>query len=78
MNDLEAPVFSKYLLLPVLKSALREHPGVSAAMMSGSGSTIFAILRDSAKGLEEWIRSEFGESFQTFRARLITGGGNIF
>ena len=78
VNDLEAPVFSKYLLLPVLKSALREHPGVSAAMMSGSGSTIFAILRDSAKGLEEWIRSEFGESFQTFRARLITGGGNIF
>jgi 4-diphosphocytidyl-2-C-methyl-D-erythritol kinase len=78
MNDLEAPVFSKYLLLPVLKTALRDHPVVSAAMMSGSGSTIFAILRDSAEGLEEWIRSEFGESFQTFRARLITGGGNIF
>lgn len=78
MNDLEAPVFSKYLLLPVLKAALREHPSVSAAMMSGSGSTIFAILRDGAKGIEEWIRSEFGESFQTFRARLITGGGNIF
>jgi 4-diphosphocytidyl-2-C-methyl-D-erythritol kinase len=78
MNDLEAPVFSKYLLLPVLKTALRDHPGVSAAMMSGSGSTIFAILRDSPEGIEEWIRSEFGESFQTFRARLITGGGNIF
>jgi 4-diphosphocytidyl-2-C-methyl-D-erythritol kinase len=78
VNDLEAPVFSKYLLLPVLKSALRKRPDVSAAMMSGSGSTIFAILRDSAEGLEEWIRSEFGESFQTFRARLITGGGNIF
>jgi 4-diphosphocytidyl-2-C-methyl-D-erythritol kinase len=72
MNDLEAPVFSKYLLLPVLKSALRKHPGVSAAMMSGSGSTIFAILQDSAKGIEEWIHSEFGESFQTFRVRLLT------
>jgi homoserine kinase len=47
-------------------------------MMSGSGSTIFAILRNSAEGLEELIRSEFGESFQTFRARLITGGGNNF
>jgi 4-diphosphocytidyl-2-C-methyl-D-erythritol kinase len=78
MNDLEAPVFSKYLLLPVLKAALREHPSVSAAMMSGSGSTIFAILRDGGGGIEEWIRSEFGESFQTFRARLITGGGKIF
>lgn len=77
MNDLEAPVFSKYLLLPALKSALRKHPGVSAAMMSGSGSTIFAILRDSAQGIEEWIRSEFGESFQIFRARLLTECGHL-
>jgi 4-diphosphocytidyl-2-C-methyl-D-erythritol kinase len=77
VNDLEAPVFSKYLLLPVLKSALRAHPAVSAAMMSGSGSTIFAILWDSAEGIEEWIRSEFGESFQTFRARLLTENGRF-
>lgn len=77
MNDLEAPVFSKYLLLPVLKSALQKHPGVSAAMMSGSGSTIFTILRDSAEGIEEWIRSEFGESFQTFRSRLLTQRGHL-
>jgi len=77
VNDLEAPVFSKYLLLPVLKSALWKHPGVSAAMMSGSGSTIFAILRDSAEGIEEWIRSEFGESFQTFRVRLLTERGHL-
>jgi 4-diphosphocytidyl-2-C-methyl-D-erythritol kinase len=75
MNDLEAPVFSKYLLLPVLKAALREHPSVAAALMSGSGSTIFAILRDSAQGIEEWVHNEFGESFQTFRARLITARG---
>jgi 4-diphosphocytidyl-2C-methyl-D-erythritol kinase len=73
MNDLEAPVFSKYLLLPVLKAVLREQDGVSAAMMSGSGSTIFAILEDAAVGIEEWIHREFGESFQTFRAQLVTG-----
>ena len=78
MNDLEAPVFSKYLLLPVLKAVLPQHPGVSAAMMSGSGSTIFAILRDSADGIEEWIRSEFGASFQTFRAQLIIRREHIF
>jgi 4-diphosphocytidyl-2-C-methyl-D-erythritol kinase len=77
VNDLENPVFSKYLLLPVLKSALRTHPAVSAAIMSGSGSTIFAILRDSAQGIEEWIRSEFGESFQTFRARLLNEQGHL-
>jgi len=77
VNDLENTVFSKYLLLPVLKSALRAHPAVSSAMMSGSGSTIFAILRDSAEGIEEWIRSEFGESFQTFRARLLNEQGHL-
>lgn len=75
INDLESPVFSKYLLLPVLKTSLREQASVSAAMMSGSGSTIFAILRDSAKGIEEWVHKEFGESFQTFRAKLITVRG---
>jgi homoserine kinase len=45
--------------------------------MSGSGSTIFAILRDSAQGIEEWIHSEFGESFQTFRARLLNEQGHL-
>ncbi len=75
MNDLESPVFSKYLLLPVLKAALCEHASISAAMMSGSGSTIFAILRDSAEGIEDWVHEEFGESFQTLRAQLITASG---
>jgi homoserine kinase len=42
-------------------------------MMSGSGSTIFAILNDAAVGIEEWIHREFGESFQTFRAQLVKG-----
>lgn len=70
MNDLEAPVFYKYLLLPVLKKWLLEHSGVSAAMMSGSGSTIFAILKNSAFGLESKIHAEFGETFQTIRCHL--------
>lgn len=77
MNDLEAPVFSKYLVLPVLKDALRAHGSVSAAMMSGSGSTIFAILCDAAPGIEEWIHREFGDSFQTFRTRLDTGSKSL-
>ena len=71
MNDLEAPVFEKYLILPVLKSWLLEQSNVSAAMMSGSGSTIFAILKNGADGLEESLKSKFGESFQTFRCRLL-------
>jgi len=78
MNDLEVPVFSKYLVLPALKRGLQEHPGVSAAMMSGSGSTIFAILQDGAEGIEEWVRDEFGESFQTFRAQIATTRSPFF
>ena len=71
MNDLEAPVFEKYLVLPVLKSWILEQSGVSAAMMSGSGSTIFAILKTGAACLEEHLKSQFGDSFQTFRCRLL-------
>jgi len=70
MNDLEDPVFNKYIVLPVLKKWLLKHSCVSAAMMSGSGSTIFAILKNAASGLETEIRREFGETFQTIRCNL--------
>ena len=70
VNDLEAPVFSKYLVLPVMKAWLLEQSGVCAAMMSGSGSTMIAFLDDAAEGLEERIATEFGTSFQVFRTQL--------
>lgn len=76
MNDLEPPVFSKHLIMPVLKNALRKYPGVLAAMMSGSGSTIFAILNGDAHGIEEWVHREFGQSFQTIRTRLAVASTN--
>jgi 4-diphosphocytidyl-2-C-methyl-D-erythritol kinase len=47
-NDLERPVFEKYVFLARMKSWLREQPEVAAALLSGSGSTTFAILRDAA------------------------------
>jgi 4-diphosphocytidyl-2-C-methyl-D-erythritol kinase len=78
MNDLEAPVFSKHLVLPVLKNRLQAEPGVSAALMSGSGSTIFAILENGSEGLEQRIHEAFGETFQTFRCRLLDGPGHVF
>ena len=70
VNDLESPVFSKYLVLPVMKAWLLEQSGVCAAMMSGSGSTMIAFLEDAAEGLEERIVNEFGTSFQMFRTQL--------
>ncbi len=45
-NDLERPVFEKFVLLGHLKTWLLLQPEVGAALMSGSGSTVFAVLRD--------------------------------
>jgi 4-diphosphocytidyl-2-C-methyl-D-erythritol kinase len=52
VNDLERPVFEKFVLLAHLKQWLREQREVAAALMSGSGSTVFAILRGDADSEE--------------------------
>jgi len=48
LNDLECPVFHKFIFLAQLKMWLLKQRKVGAAVMSGSGSTIFAVLRASA------------------------------
>ena len=50
VNDLERPVFEKFVFLPHVKSWLLKQPEVGAALMSGSGSTIFAVLRSNVDG----------------------------
>jgi len=45
VNDLERPVFEKFVFLAQLKMWLLKQPEVGAALMSGSGSTVFAVLR---------------------------------
>ena len=45
-NDLERPVFEKHRFLAELKQFLLEQPETQTSMMSGSGSTIFAVLSD--------------------------------
>lgn len=52
VNDLERPVFEKFLLLPALKGWLKEHASVRAALMSGSGSTMFAITDTAVQAAE--------------------------
>ncbi len=66
-NSLERPVFEKFLVLPAIKEWLRGQPEVHAAAMSGSGSTVFAVLGSAASGagLERRIRDIFGESLWT-------------
>jgi 4-diphosphocytidyl-2-C-methyl-D-erythritol kinase len=48
VNDLELPVFEKFVFLAQLKMWLLKQPEVGAALMSGSGSTVFAVFRDDA------------------------------
>jgi 4-diphosphocytidyl-2-C-methyl-D-erythritol kinase len=48
VNDLERPVFEKFVFLSAIKTWLLKQSEVCAALMSGSGSTVFAVLRDRA------------------------------
>jgi 4-diphosphocytidyl-2-C-methyl-D-erythritol kinase len=48
VNDLERPVFEKFVFLAQLKMWLLKQPEANAALMSGSGSTIFAVMRENA------------------------------
>jgi 4-diphosphocytidyl-2-C-methyl-D-erythritol kinase len=60
VNDLERPVFQKHLFLAEMKMWLMGQVGVEGALMSGSGSTMFAVLRDQhlADGVIESARRE--------------------
>lgn len=52
VNDLERPVFEKFILLPTMKNWLLEQGEVRAALMSGSGSTMFAITHTPAQAAD--------------------------
>ena len=69
-NDLERPVFEKHLFLARMKGWLREQPEVAAALLSGSGSTMFAVLRDaqSADDLATRARAELDPALWTAAA----------
>ena len=45
INDLERPVFEKFVFLAQLKMWLLKQSEVGTALMSGSGSTLFAVMR---------------------------------
>ena len=60
-NSLEAPAFDKFPVLELYKEFLREN-GAEVALMSGSGSTTFAIAENlaAAEDLAEKFKSQFG------------------
>ncbi len=55
-NSLEAPALDKYPVLDVFQKFLREY-GALATLMSGSGSTTFAIFESEA--IAETVREQF-------------------
>jgi 4-diphosphocytidyl-2-C-methyl-D-erythritol kinase len=62
-NSLEAPALEKFPILGLFQEFLRAN-GALAALMSGSGSTTFAICENvsSAGSLAEKFKSKFGEN----------------
>lgn len=70
-NDLERAVFAKYIVLAAMKKWLLAHSLVAAAAMSGSGSCLFAVLRDprGAGQLATEAREEFGSTLWTASCR---------
>lgn len=62
-NSLEAPALEKYPLLGMFQEFLRAN-GAAAALMSGSGSTTFAIVEGqaAAEALAEKFKARFGQS----------------
>ncbi|MDF1740251.1 MAG: 4-(cytidine 5'-diphospho)-2-C-methyl-D-erythritol kinase [Verrucomicrobiales bacterium] len=72
-NSLERPVFEKYPLLGEMKSWLLRQPEVHAAIMSGSGSTMLAVLRKDAFADELTARAieRYGESSWTFCGKTL-------
>ncbi len=72
-NDLERPVFEKYVFLARLKTWLRMQPEVAGALLSGSGSTILAVLRAGKKpeALAERARAELDPLLWTCATRML-------
>jgi 4-diphosphocytidyl-2-C-methyl-D-erythritol kinase len=65
-NSLEAPALAKYPVLTLYQEFLREH-GAAATLMSGSGSTTFAIFPNptAAAAVVEKFKARFGATCWT-------------
>jgi len=71
-NDLEKPVLQKFFVLRALKNWLLQQPGVTGALLAGSGSTVFAVLPEEqlARELATRASAELGASWWVRVTRL--------
>jgi 4-diphosphocytidyl-2-C-methyl-D-erythritol kinase len=79
VNGLERPVFEKFRLLPALKSWLLAQTGVAAVLMSGSGSTVFAITETGAQAaaLAEAAHRWCGDTAWVMATETLSSGDAI-
>ncbi len=70
-NSLEAPAFDKFPVLQLYQEFLRDH-GALISLMSGSGSTTFAITESlaAAENLAEKFKAQFGDHGWTATAAI--------
>jgi len=73
VNDLERPVFEKFVFLAQLKMWLLKQPEVDVALMSGSGSATFAVLREDAEAdrIAERAKAELDPELWTCACETI-------
>ena len=73
VNDLERPAFEKFVFLAQLKMWLLKQPEVGAALMSGSGSAMFAVLREHAEAdhIAERAKAELDPELWTCACETI-------
>ena len=75
-NDLEPPAFSKYPWLPTAKSWFQKQPEVLDSLMSGSGSSVFALTSSTEAGnpLRARFLAEFGPALFATPFSVATAG----
>ena len=71
INDLEVPVFEKFLFLPALKNWLLDKDETETVLMSGSGSTMFAVCSDVAAAEKSINDGEIGFLVMIFGVKLF-------
>ena len=75
VNDLERPVYEKYLALAEMKEWLLAQSEAAGAILSGSGSTMIAVLKEhgtDAHVLSQRIQARFGTPWVHACAVLTT------
>jgi 4-diphosphocytidyl-2-C-methyl-D-erythritol kinase len=71
VNDLERPVFEKFVFLAQLKMWLLSQSEVGAALMSGSGSTMFAVIQADADSVAKRAKAALDPELWTCACKTL-------